>query len=186
MRRWLQFAVLLAVASVSLLCAAQWKREWQLRAQIAELSARWKQENSARVEAEQTAAQYAREIERLGALRQELESQMLKLTEEVDERRGDQAFRGYSIAVLMNEVIAQQAGAAALRSQLQASLKALEQARELARSSTLKGGEGMREANETLRRLTRERDEAIGRLNQRTREFNEVVERYNRLVRQRS
>jgi|GEM_PF-492908 chromosome segregation ATPase len=182
MKRLLVILVLASLCALSMLCVAQWRREFVLRSQIAELMQRWTQENRARVEAEQTVAQYAREIERLTALRNQLEEQMLRLTEEVDGRRADQSARGFSIAVLMNELIAQQVRAGELGRRLDSAMQRLQQLQNQAQSVAQKGGSSLRQANDSLRQLAAQRDEAIAKLNERTRQYNDLVRRYNAIV----
>lgn len=172
---------LLVLISLGLcgICLVQWQREHRLRGTLSDLRAALITENKLRIEAEAKVEQYGQEIGRLSAVRREIESRLVDLTEEVHHLTQDQAARGYSIAVLMNE---------ALRSgqELAASKKIAGQGGDLLKkhNETVNAqNSAIEKANSQLRQLAKERDEAVIRLNDRTREFNELVEKYNKLGR---
>jgi chromosome segregation ATPase len=170
---------LLVIISLGLcgICLAQWQREYRLRSSISDLRTALIAENKQRLEAEAKAEQYGQEIERLNAIRKEIEARLLDLTETVHDLTKDQSARGYSIAVLMNETIR-------ARSELAAAQKLAGQGGEMLKkhNETVSAqNSAIEKANAQLRQLAQERDEAIRRLNERTREFNELVEKYNKL-----
>lgn len=172
---------LLVLISLGLcgICLVQWKREFDLRSRISELRAALVAENKLRVEAEAKVEQYGLEIERLNAIRKEIESRLVDLTEDVHDLTQDQAARGYSIAVLMNEAV--RAG-----NELIAYKKLAGQGSDVLKKhneTVTAQNSAIEKANTQLRQLAKERDEAITRLNERTREFNELVEKYNKLGR---
>jgi chromosome segregation ATPase len=159
------------------ICLVQWQREFRLRATIDDLRTALIAENKLRIEAEAKVEQYSQEIERLNAIRKEIESRLVDLTEQVHDLTQDQSARGYSIALLMNETQRAQ-------SELKAYQKLADQGSDVLKKhneTVAAQNSAIEKASTQMRQLAQQRDEAITRLNERTREFNELVEKYNKL-----
>ncbi len=177
MKRVLLALLILLSLGLCGICLVQWQREFRLRATILDLRTALVAENKLRIEAEAKVEQYGQEIERLNAIRQEIESRLVDLTEQVQTLTQDQSARGYSIALLMNETLR-------ARSELKAYQKLAGQGSDALKKhneTVTAQNSAIEKANLQIRQLAKDRDEAITRLNERTREFNELVEKYNKL-----
>lgn len=158
------------------ICLLQWEREFRLRETIANLTAKLVEENNQRIAAEEKVEQYSQEIDRLNGIRMDIEAKLLSTTEELRDRTLDQTARGYSVAVLMNEVLRATSELAAYKRLAGQGTDALKRHN----ATVSQQNAAIEKANSTLQQLAKERDEAITRLNERTRQFNELVEKYNK------
>lgn len=163
----------LGLCGVSLL---QWQRESKMLARITDLVNDLEAENKKRVQAEQKVHEYGQEIERLEGLREEIESRLLSMTEELRDRTLDQSARGFSIAVIMNEAIRTGSELAALKQVAGQGTEAIQKRN----AEVTAQNAAIEKANQQIQQLLNERDDAIQKLNTRTREFNELVEKYNK------
>ena len=172
--------VLLLVSALALcgLCVVQWLREAELRAEIQSLTLQLQAETQLRIETQEKAAAFELEIARLTQLRADTEAKLLAVTEELTLTQTDQLQRGVSIALLANEF-------AQARSQAQlAEQRLAETTAAIANRNEDVTGQNtaITTANERLKKLTAERDTAIAELNARTKAFNDLVTKYNKLV----
>ena len=181
MKRFLIALLIIITLGLCVVCVIQWRREAVLRARIQEVTTQLVSENKLRTEAEERAVRYESEVERLTKLRAETEAALLVATEEVRSRTADQVGRGYSIAILMNEIMAHGGEANAYKELAGKGADAIRQRN----AEVLEQNAAIERQNSQLKQLTIERDDAITKLNSRTREFNELVEKYNRLARER-
>lgn len=178
MKAFLFSLLVIIVLGLCGICMVQWQREFLLNAKIDELTAQLIAENKLRIEFEEKAFRFEQEIARLSTLRNETEAALLDATEQVKLLIDDQTGRGYSIAVLMNEVRATAHELAAYKKLAGQGTDALKD-----RNSEVGAqNEAIEKANTGLRQLASERDDLINKLNARTREFNELVEKYNKLA----
>jgi chromosome segregation ATPase len=177
MKRTLHILLILLSLSLCAICIVQWVREEHLRGHILTLQNQLKAENTARIQAERKAAEYAREIERLEALRAEVEAKLLTVTEELGAISADSVARGYTLANFLAERMQTQERLAALENALGKGSEALQKHS----TSVTAQNEAITRQNELLKKLVSERDSAIEKLNTRTREFNDLVEKYNKL-----
>ncbi|MDZ4288464.1 MAG: hypothetical protein U0984_10930 [Prosthecobacter sp.] len=162
------------------ICVVQWRREAQLNAVIEERTRQLIAENKLRQEWEEKANRFEKEIARLTILRAETEAALLAATEEIQHRTADQSARGFSISVLMNELIAHGGELKSYKQLAGQGTDALKQRNdEIAAQNA-----AIEKQNAQLKQLLTERDSAITQLNTRTREFNELVEKYNKLSKQ--
>ena len=172
--------VLLLVSALALcgLSVVQWLREAELRAEIQSLTLQLQAETQLRIETQEKAAAFELEIARLTQLRADTEAKLLAVTEELTLTQTDQIQRGVSIALLANEY-------AQARSQAQlAEQRLAETTAAIANRNEDVTGQNtaITTANERLKKLTAERDTAIAELNARTKAFNDLVTKYNKLV----
>jgi chromosome segregation ATPase len=172
--------VLLLVSALALcgLSVVQWLREAELRAEIQSLTLQLQSETQLRIETQEKAAAFELEIARLTQLRADTEAKLLAVTEELTLTQTDQLQRGVSIALLANEY-------AQARSQAQlAEQRLAETTAAIANRNEDVTGQNtaITTANERLKKLTAERDAAIAELNARTKAFNDLVTKYNKLV----
>ena len=172
--------VLLLVSALALcgLSVVQWLREAELRAEIQSLTLQLQAETQLRIETQEKAAAFELEIARLTQLRADTEAKLLAVTEELTLTQTDQLQRGVSIALLANEY-------AQARSQAQlAEQRLAETTAAIANRNEDVTGQNtaITTANERLKKLTAERDTAITELNARTKAFNDLVTKYNKLV----
>ena len=172
--------VLLLVSALALcgLSVVQWLREAELRAEIQSLTLQLQAETQLRIETQEKAAAFELEIARLTQLRADPEAKLLAVTEELTLTQTDQLQRGVSIALLANEF-------AQARSQAQlAEQRLAETTAAIANRNEDVTGQNtaITTANERLKKLTAERDTAIAELNARTKAFNDLVTKYNKLV----
>lgn len=172
--------VLLLVSALALcgLSVVQWLREAELRAEIQSLTLQLQAETQLRIETQEKAAAFELEIARLTQLRADTEAKLLAVTEELTLTQTDQLQRGVSIALLANEF-------AQARSQAQlAEQRLAETTAAIANRNEDVTGQNtaITTANERLKKLTAERDNAIAELNARTKAFNDLVTKYNKLV----
>lgn len=181
MKRLLTTLLVLVTLGLCAVCVVQWVREERLRGHIADLAKRLEAENTARVEAERKAAEYEKEIERLTALRAEIEAKLLATTEELTLVGNDSVARGITLSLFLNELVQTQARLAAAESVAGKGASALKEhnASVTAQNATIT------KQNEMLKQVAAERDAAIEKLNARTKEFNELVEKYNKLAKSR-
>lgn len=178
MKKTLTALLLLAALGLCGLSVAQWRRESQLRAEIDRITRLYQAENQLRVETEEKAAAFEQEIARLTQLRADTEARLIEVTDELTTTRTDQLQRGVSIAVISAEVTTARARADAAEKQLaEFSQLIAERQQDVSGQNT-----AITEANARLKQLAAERDQAIAELNTRTKAFNELVEKYNKLV----
>jgi chromosome segregation ATPase len=181
MKRLLLTLLVLISLGLCAVCVVQWQREARLRGHISDLVKRLEAENAARVEAERKVKEYEKEIERLTELRAEVEAKLVEVTREYNDLSGDSVARGITIAIYMRELMQTQANFAAAQSALGQGSAVLKDhnAAVTAQNSAIE------KQNALLKQLANERDTAIEKLNARTREFNELVEKYNKLGKER-
>lgn len=181
MKRLLNTLLVLISLGLCVVCVVQWQREARLRGHITDLVKRLEAENTLRVEAERKVSEYEKEIARLTELRAEVEAKLVEVTRDYNDISRDSVARGITIAVYMRELMQTQARFAAAQSALTQGSSAMKE-----RNAAVTGqNSAIEKQNELLKQLARERDAAIEKLNTRTREFNEVVEKYNKLAKQR-
>lgn len=176
--------VLLLVSALALcgLSVVQWLREAELRAEIQSLTLQLQAETQLRIETQEKAAAFELEIARLTQLRADTEAKLLAVTEELTLTQTDQLQRGVSIALLANEY-AQARSQARSQAQLAEQRLAETTAAIANRNEDVTGqNTAITTANERLKKLTAERDTAIAELNARTKAFNDLVTKYNKLV----
>jgi chromosome segregation ATPase len=178
LKKTLTILLLLAALALCGLSVVQWLREAELRAEIQSLTLQLQAETQLRIETQEKAAAFELEIARLTQLRADTEAKLLAVTEELTLTQTDQLQRGVSIALLANEV-------AQARSQAQlAEQRLAETTAAIANRNEDVTGQNtaITTANERLKKLTAERDTAIAELNARTKAFNDLVTKYNKLV----
>jgi hypothetical protein len=179
MKRALQLALVLLCLALCGICVLQWKRESELNAHIRQLNGILLTENDKRLEAEKKAQQYAAEIERVNALRAELEEKLLAQLEELLEKDCSIYERSYAAYVAEGSLkaIAAEVSTAAAASQSRAAVMT-------ERNTTVsQQNAAIEKQNTALKQLVAERDTLAEKLNARTKEFNELAEKYNKLVR---
>ncbi len=171
---------LLIFAALALcgLCVVQWRREALLRDEISRVSSLYQTESKQRVEAEEKVASYEQEITRLTRLRADTEARLLEVTGELSITQTDQLQRGVSIALMGGEWIKDRARAetAEKRAKEATALLARHQEGVSSQNSIITA------ANDRLKQLAAERDKAINELNARTKAYNDLVVKYNKLV----
>lgn len=181
MKRLLITLLVLISLGLCAVCVVQWQREARLRGHITDLVKRLEAENALRIEAERKVREYEKEIERLTELRAEVEAKLVEVTREYNDLSNDSVARGIVIAVYMRELMQVQSGLQATQLAFGKGAEALKE-----HNAAVTGqNSAIEKQNELLKQLARERDAAIEKLNARTREFNEVVEKYNKLSKQR-
>lgn len=170
---------LLGVLTLGLcgICLVQWQREFILNAKIDELIHQLIAENKIRLEFEEKAFRFEQEIARLTTLRAETEAALLDATEKLQQQTLDQSARGFSIAVLMNEVMVATTELSAYKQLAGKGTDAVKDRNQIVGAQNA----AIEKANTTIKHLATERDEVIVKLNARTQEFNELVEKYNKL-----
>lgn len=172
--------VLLLVSALALcgLSVVQWLREAELRAEIQSLTLQLQAETQLRIETQEKAAAFELEIARLTQLRADTEAKLLAVTEELTLTQTDQLQRGVSIALLANEYAQARSQAQLAEQRLAETTSAIAN-----RNEDVTGqNTAINTANERLKKLTAERDTAIAELNTRTKAFNDLVTKYNKLV----
>lgn len=180
MKRLLIFLLVLISLGLCAVSVEQWRREARLRAAIEDLIKKLKDENLAKVEALRKVREYEREIERINALRAEVEAKLVEITREFNDLTTDNVARGITIAIYMLELNHSQRGAQAAHQALGQESNAIND-----RNTAVTGqNDVIQKQNAMLRELAQERDNAISKLNARTRELNELVEKYNKLAKQ--
>lgn len=178
MKKTLTVLLLFSALSLCGLSVVQWLREAELRDEIKSLTFQLQTETQLRIETQEKAAAFELEITRLTQLRADTEAKLLAVTEELTLTQTDQLQRGVSIALLSNEY-------AQARSQAQlAEQRLAETTAAIANRNEDVTGQNtaITTANDRLKKLTAERDAAIEELNTRTKAFNELVTKYNKLV----
>ena len=178
MKKTLTLLLLVSALALCGLSVVQWLREAELRAEIQSLTLQLQAETQLRIETQEKAAAFELEIARLTQLRADTEAKLLAVTEELTLTQTDQLQRGVSIALLANEY-------AQARSQAQlAEQRLAETTAAIANRNEDVTGQNtaITTANERLKKLTAERDTAIAELNARTKAFNDLVTKYNKLV----
>lgn len=181
MKRLLNTLLIVISLGLCVVSVVQWKREARLRGHIADLVKRLEAENAARVEAERKVREYEREIARLTELRAEIEAKLLEVTRDYNDLSRDSVARGITIAVYMREFMQAQAGFEAARLAIGKEGAAIKEHN----AAVTAQNEAIGKQNAMLKQLASERDAAIEKLNARTLEFNELVEKYNKLAKQR-
>lgn len=172
--------VLLLVSALALcgLSVVQWLHEAELRAEIQSLTLQLQAETQLRIETQEKAAAFELEIARLTQLRADTEAKLLAVTEELTLTQTDQLQRGVSIALLANEYTQARSQAQLAEQRLAETTAAIAN-----RNEDVTGqNTAITTANERLKKLTAERDTAIAELNARTKAFNDLVTKYNKLV----
>lgn len=180
MKRLLFALLTIIVLGLCAVCALQWQREFVLNGRIEETTKQLIAENKLRVEFEEKAQRFEQEVARITRLREETEAAMLVLSEELQMFKTEFRHRGVTIAVLMNEVSSRMGQLEAYQKVAGAGADAIREHN----TQVAQQNAAIEKANETLKQLTAERDEAIARLNERTQEFNALVEKYNQLTKQ--
>lgn len=178
MKKTLTILLLTTTLALCGLSIVQWKREAELRSEIQSLFSQLQAETQLRIETQEKAAALELEIARLTQLRADTEAKLIAVTEELTLTQTDQLQRGVSIALLANEF-------AQARSQAQLAEQRLAEttAAMANRNEDVTGqNTAITTANERLKKLTAERDNAITELNTRTKAFNDLVLKYNNLV----
>lgn len=177
-KKALTFSLLLAALALCGVSVAQWLREAAFREEIASLTANLQAENALRVAAEEKAAAFEQEIARLTQLRADTEARLLEVTDELTQTQADQLHRGLSIAVLASELTQSRSRAALAEKRLAEAAAAMAE-----RGTGVDAqNEAITTANARLKALTAERDQAIAELNARSKAYNELVTKYNKLV----
>jgi chromosome segregation ATPase len=166
---------LLIAATLALcgLCAVQWKREAEFRIRIQEIGTALKEESTKRAEAEEQVLTFEKEIARLTTLRADTEAKLLEVSTRLVSVEADQLHRGNSIAVLGVELERARVEAKTAKEKIAAQEKT---------NTVVEQNAAITQANALLKQLTTERDSAIEKLNERTRALNELVTKYNKLV----
>lgn len=182
MKAFLYYILAFIVFALCGICADQWRREFKLNRRIDELTAMLVAENKLRIEFEEKAFRFEKEIARISHLRAETEAALLDATEKIMLMTEDQSARGYSIALWMNEATLVKSELAAYK---QLAGKGTDAIKDRNTEVSVQN-EAIEKANASLRQLVSERDELIGKLNARTKEFNELVDKYNKLAKERS
>lgn len=177
MKLFLTLLLVLITFGLCGICVVQWKREAQLNALVEERTRQLIAENKLRIDTEEKAARFEKEIARLTILRAETENALLAATEEIQQRTADQSARGFSISVLMNELIAHGGELTSYKQLAGQGSDALKGRNEEVAAQNA----AIEKQNALLKQLLTERDNAITQLNTRTREFNDLVEKYNKL-----
>lgn len=178
MKKTLTSLLLLAALALCGLSVVQWKREAELRSEIQSLTLQLQTETQLRIETQEKAAAFELEIARLTQLRADTEAKLLAVTEELTLTQTDQLQRGVSIALLANEFAQARAQAQLAEQRLAETTAAIAN-----RNEDVTGqNTAITTANERLKNLTAERDAAIAELNTRTQAFNDLVTKYNKLV----
>jgi hypothetical protein len=181
MKAFLVILLILISLGLCVVSGVQWTREARLNRIIEERTRQLVEENKQRTEFEEKADRYEKEIARVTALRGETEAALLAATEEIQQRTADQAARGFSISVLMNEIIAHGGELSTYKQMAGKGTDVLKQRNEEIAAQNA----AIEKQNAQLKQLAAERDDAITQLNARTREFNELVEKYNKLAKER-
>ena len=182
MKTFLYWLLVLIVLGLCGVCADQWRREFKLHRRIDELTEMLIAENKLRIEFEEKAQRFEQEISRISHLRTEIEAALLDATEKVQMLTEDQKGRGYSLALWMKE-------ATLLKSEVDAFKQLAGKGTDAIKDRNTEvsaQNEAIEKANANLRLLVGERDDLINKLNARTKEFNELVEKYNKLAKERS
>lgn len=180
MKAFLITTLVLISFGLCIICGFQWYREARLNRVIEERTRQLIAENKLRIEFEEKAERFEKEITRITALRAETEAALLVATEELQQRTADQGARGFSISVLMNEVITHKS---ALDAYKQLAGKGTDAIKDRNTEISAQNA-AIEKQNAQLRQLAAERDNAITQLNARTKEFNELVEKYNKLAKE--
>lgn len=181
MKRILLALLVFITFGLCALCVYQWRREDRYRGHIADLVKRLEAENAAKVEALRKVREYEKEIARLTELRAEVEAKLVEITREYNDLTHDSVARGITIAIYMREFLQMSAGYSAAQIALGRGGDAVRE-----RNTTVGAqNDAISKQNELLKQLANERDAAISKLNARTRDFNELVEKYNKLAKQR-
>lgn len=181
MKRLLITLLVLVSLGLCAVSVEQWRREARLRGAIEDLIKKLQAENLAKVEALRKVREYEREIERISAIRAEVEAKLVEVTRDLNNLTTDNVARGITIAIYMLELNHSQRGAQA------AQLARGQEANAIQDRNTAVSGQNdvIQKQNAMLKQLVQERDDAISKLNTRTRELNEVVEKYNKLAKER-
>ncbi len=181
MKRLLITLLVLISLALCAVSVEQWRREARLRGAIDDLIKKLQVENAAKVEAQRKVREYEREIERINALRAEVEAKLVEVTRDFNTLTVDNIARGITIAIYMIELNHTQTGYEAARVALGQGADAIKD-----RNTAVTGQNStIEQQNAMLKKLADERDAAITKLNARTRDFNELVEKYNKLAKER-
>lgn len=181
MKAFLFSLLTLFVLGLCGVCLVQWQREFVLNARIDEITAQLVAENKLRIEFEEKAMRFEQEIARLTTLRADTEAALLDATEQVQLLTVDQSGRGYSLGVWMNAASGAKAELAAYKRLAGEGTDALKDRN----TEVTSQNQAIEKANATIKELVTERDGVINQLNARTREYNELVEKYNKLAKER-
>lgn len=181
MKRLLTTLLVLISLGLCVVCVVQWQREDRYRGHIADLVKRLEAENRAKVEALRKVREYEKEIARLTEIRAEVEAKLVEVTRDYNDLSQDSVARGVTIAVYMRELMQMQHGLEAARLAFGKGSEAIKEHN----TAVTAQNSAIEKQNELLKQLARERDAAIEKLNARTLEFNELVEKYNKLAKER-
>lgn len=181
MKRLLTTLLVLVTLGLCVVCVLQWQRESRYRGHIADLIKRLEAENAAKVEALRKVREYEKEIARLTEIRAEVEAKLVEVTRDYNDLSRDSVARGITIAIYMRELMQVQAGFEAAQLALGQGGEAIKERN----TAVTAQNDAIEKQNAMLKQLASERDDAITRLNARTREFNELVEKYNKLAKER-
>lgn len=181
MKRLLIFLLVLVSLGLCAVSVEQWRREARLRVAIEDLIKKLQAENLAKVEALRKVREYEMEIERLTALRAEVEAKLVEMTRDFNRLNGDNIARGITIAIYMLHLNQSQIGLESARVALGQGTDAIN-----TRNTAVAGAnETITQQNTMLKKLAADRDAAIAKLNAQTRDYNELVEKYNKLAKER-
>ncbi len=181
MKRLLITLLILISLGLCAVCVVQWQREDRYRGHIADLVKRLEAENRAKVEALRKVREYEKEIARLTEIRAEVEAKLVEVTRDYNDLSADSVARGITIAIYMREFMQAQAGFEAAQLALGQGGEAIKERN----TAVTEQNDAIARQNELLKQVAGERDDAIAKLNARTREFNELVEKYNKLAKER-
>lgn len=181
MKRLLISLLVLISLGLCVVCVVQWQREDRYRGHIADLVKRLEAENAAKVEAQRKVRDLEKEVERISALRAEVEAKLVEMTRDFNDLTTDNIARGITIAIYMNDLRQLQGGLEATKLAASQGVDAIKahNTTVTAQNSTIE------KQNELLKQVASERNAAIDKLNARTRELNELVEKYNKLAKER-
>ncbi|MEZ5385845.1 MAG: hypothetical protein R3F13_10045 [Prosthecobacter sp.] len=181
MKRLLTTLLILISLGLCAVCVEQWRREARYRSDILDLVKQLEAENREKVEALRKVREYEKEIARLTEIRAEVEAKLVEVTRDYNDLSHDSVARGITIAIYMRELMQMQVGFEAAQIALGQGSTAIQE-----RNTTVnEQNDAISKQNELLRQVVSQRDDAIAKLNARTREFNELVEKYNKLAKER-
>lgn len=181
MKRLLITLLVLISLGLCAVSVVQWQREARLRGHIEDLVKRLEAENAAKVEAQRKVRDLEKEIERINVLRAEVEAKLVEMTRDFNDLTTDNISRGITIAVYMNELRQLQGGLEASQLAFSKGAAAIKEHN----TTVTAQNTALEKQNTMLKQVAAERDAAIEKLNARTREFNELVEKYNKLAKER-
>ena len=175
MNRALSWTLGLLLFALCGLCLAQWTREAGLRVSLTEVDARLKTEQEGRKTLEDKLAAWEKEIHQLNA--------------RLDEQGKKIADQELQAVASQTELTSEKKRADDLAQELASTKTALARAKGILDDKREKiedhnqvvtqQNSTIEKQNDLLKKLSRERDDLVEKLNNRTREFNELVEKQN-------